>query len=43
MKYKEIHNRRGWLNPKGHWDTGGIHSKVAVDEGGIDANLPIWD
>ena len=43
MKYKEIHNRRGWLNPKDHWDTGGIHSKVAVDEGGIDASLTIWD
>jgi len=43
MKYKRLHSKRDWLNPKGHWDTGAISSLVAIDEGGIDGEVAIWD
>lgn len=43
MKEKTLHNRRDWLNPKGHWDTGAISSKVVATEEGIDCDISIWD
>jgi hypothetical protein len=43
MKDKTLHNKRDWLNPKGHWDKGIISSKVSICEEGIDCNIDIWD
>jgi hypothetical protein len=43
MSEKIFHNRRDWLNPKGHWDTGAMASRVSADEDGVECNISIWD
>jgi len=42
-KEKIFLNKREWLNPKGHADTGAIASKVSADKYGVYGHISIWD
>jgi len=42
MKQKTYIEKRKWLNPVGHWNTGAIAYSVIYDYG-ISANLSLWD
>ena len=42
-KEKKYLNKRDWLNPPDHWDTGAIQFNVTFDLGYVDVNLSIWD
>ena len=43
MVNKRLFNKIEHLNPKTHWDTGLIHSKVYADKDSIDCGISIWD
>ena len=43
MKDKLLLNKREWLNPIGHNDSGAVASKVDFHENGISADVSIWD
>ena len=43
MANKSLFNKIEFLNPKTHWDTGIIHSKVATNKDSIDGEISIWD
>ena len=43
MTEKVFFNKREWLNPKGHWDTGAIDSRITADQYGIECSLSFWD
>ena len=43
MKDKLLLNKREWLNPIGHEDTGAVSSRVEFHRNGIAADVSIWD
>ena len=43
MKDKVYLNKRKWLNPVGHWNTGALAYKVTRDQYSVDSELSIWD
>jgi len=43
MKDKLLLNKRQWLNPVGHNDSGAISSKVEFHQNGVSADVSIWD
>ena len=43
MKEKIYLNKRTWLNPVGHWNSGAIAYKVMRDEYSVDGTLSFWD
>jgi hypothetical protein len=43
MKEKIVYNKREWLNPKNHYDTGSLQSFISVNPFGLTSEIIIND